>query len=178
MLWPARWLERLASPRWRFAPPTVPPAYCRACPCRGLPQPESAITTPLNHPLSRPDLHLHACQILKAAHRNLLFHHEPEHSRAEALRQEKGPSSPFGNEPSLDGRPNIRIREQLPTQNREFSVQHRATVEGPLCAFSCRFQRIAKNPIAPCVHRPGMLFLGVVEKGPDWFDRPLPKSLF
>ena len=55
------------------APLTGPPVYSRACPNQGLPQPESAITTRLNHPLPRQDLHLQACQRPKAAHRNLLL---------------------------------------------------------------------------------------------------------
>ena len=73
MLRPARWLERLTSPRRWLAPPTGPPVYGRACPNQGLPQPESAITTRLNHPLPRQDLHLQACQRPKAAHKNSLL---------------------------------------------------------------------------------------------------------
>jgi hypothetical protein len=72
LLRPARWLERQTSLRRRVAP-TDPPVYGRACPGRGLPRPESAITTRPNHPLPRQDFHLRACQRLKAAHRNLLF---------------------------------------------------------------------------------------------------------
>ena len=64
------------NPRRRRQAPTDPPVYGRACPGRGLPQPESAITTRPNHPLPRQDFHLRACQRLKAAHRNLLFQGE------------------------------------------------------------------------------------------------------
>jgi hypothetical protein len=42
-------------------------------PSRGLPRLVSAITTRPNHSLPRQDLHLRACQRLKAAHRNLLL---------------------------------------------------------------------------------------------------------
>ena len=73
MLRPACLLERLTSPCRQLAPPTGPPVYGRACPSRGLPQPESAITTRPNHPLPRQDLHLQVCQRLKAAHKNLLL---------------------------------------------------------------------------------------------------------
>jgi hypothetical protein len=73
MLRPARLLERLTSPCGQLVPPTRPPVYGRACPSRGLPQPESAMTTRPNHPLPRQDLHLQACQRPKAAHKNLLF---------------------------------------------------------------------------------------------------------
>ena len=73
MLRPACWFGRLARPRRQLAPPTGPPVYGRACPSRGLPQPESAITTRPNHPLPRQDLHLRARQRLKAAHRSLFF---------------------------------------------------------------------------------------------------------
>ena len=57
----------------RLTFPSLPVVYGRACPSQGLPRPESAITTRPNHPLPRQDLHLQACQRLKAAHRNLLF---------------------------------------------------------------------------------------------------------
>jgi hypothetical protein len=73
MLRPACWLERHTSPCRRLAPPTRPPAYGRACPGRGLPQPGSAMNARPNHPLPRQDLHLQVCHSLKAAHRNLLF---------------------------------------------------------------------------------------------------------
>ena len=74
MLRPARWLGRLTSPRRPLLQsPTGPPVYGRACPSRGLPQPESAITTRPNHLLPRRDSHPLACQRSKAAHRNLLF---------------------------------------------------------------------------------------------------------
>ena len=66
MLRPARWLGRLTSPRQRCAP-TGPPVYGRACPVRGLPQPESAITTRPNHLLPRRDSHPLAYQRTKAA---------------------------------------------------------------------------------------------------------------
>ena len=70
MLRPARWLGRLTSPRRPLLQsPTGPPVYGRACPSRGLPQPESAITTRLNHLLPRRDSHPLACQGSKAAHR-------------------------------------------------------------------------------------------------------------
>jgi len=69
---PACWLEWLTSPCRQLAPPTCPPVYGRACLGRGLPQPESAITTRPDHPLPRQDLHLRARQRLKAAHRTLL----------------------------------------------------------------------------------------------------------
>ena len=57
----------------RLTFPSLAVVYDRACPSRGLPQPESAITTRPNHPLPRQDLHLQVCQRLKAAHKNLLF---------------------------------------------------------------------------------------------------------
>ena len=67
---PARWLGRLTRPRRALLQrPTGPPVYGRACPSRGLPQPESAITTRLNHLLPRRDSHPLACQGSKAAHR-------------------------------------------------------------------------------------------------------------
>ena len=53
----------------RLTFPSLPAVYSRACPSRGLPQPESAITTRPNHPLPRQDLHLRVCQRSKAAHR-------------------------------------------------------------------------------------------------------------
>jgi len=65
--------RRLTSPCRQLAPPTRPPVYGRACPGRGLPHPESAITTRPNHPLPRQDLHLQVRQSPKAAHRHLLF---------------------------------------------------------------------------------------------------------
>ena len=70
MLRPARLLGRLTSPRRPLLQsPTGPPVYGRACPSRGLPQPESAITTRPNHLLPRRDSHPLACQGSKAAHR-------------------------------------------------------------------------------------------------------------
>ena len=57
----------------RLTFPSLVVVYGRACPSRGLPQPESAITTRPNHPLPRQDLHLQVCQRLKAAQRNLLL---------------------------------------------------------------------------------------------------------
>ena len=57
------------SPPGSFQNPTGPHVYGRACPGRGLPQPESAITTRPNHPLPRRDFHPLACQRPKAAHR-------------------------------------------------------------------------------------------------------------
>ena len=48
---------------------TGSPVYGRACPKRGLPLPESAITIRLNHLLPKRDFHLLACQRSKAAHR-------------------------------------------------------------------------------------------------------------
>ena len=65
---PMWWLGRLTSPRRRVIAPTGPPVYSRACPSRGLPQPESAMTTRLNHLLPRRDLHPQVCQRSKAAH--------------------------------------------------------------------------------------------------------------
>ena len=63
MLRPARLLGRLdQSPPVSFQSPTGPPVYGRACPSRGLPQPESAITTRPNHLLPRRDSHPLACQ--------------------------------------------------------------------------------------------------------------------
>ncbi len=67
---PVWWLGRLTSPRRRVAAPTGPPVYSRACPNRGLPQPESAMTTRLNHRLPRRDLHPQVCQRSKAARPN------------------------------------------------------------------------------------------------------------
>jgi hypothetical protein len=67
---PMWWLGRLTSPRRRVAAPTGPPVYSRACPSRGLPQPESAMTTRLNHRLPRRDLHPQVCQRSKAARLN------------------------------------------------------------------------------------------------------------
>jgi hypothetical protein len=70
MLRPARWLGRLTSPRRTlFQSPTGPPVYSRACPSRGLPLPESAITTRPNHLLPRRDSHPLTYQRSKAAHR-------------------------------------------------------------------------------------------------------------
>jgi len=64
-------LVRAAGPSLPvLAAPTGPPVYGRACPSRGLPQPESAMTTRPNHPLPRQDLHLQACQRPKAALRS------------------------------------------------------------------------------------------------------------
>ena len=57
----------------RLTFPSLAVVYGRACPSRGLPQPESAITTRPNHPLPRQDLHLQVCQRLKAAHRKLVL---------------------------------------------------------------------------------------------------------
>ena len=57
----------------RLTFPSLAVVCGRACPSRGLPQPESAITTRPNHPLPRQDLHLQVCQRLKAAQRNLLL---------------------------------------------------------------------------------------------------------
>ena len=54
----------------RLTFPSLAVVCGRACPSRGLPQPESAIATRPNHPLPRQDLHLQVCQRLKAAHRN------------------------------------------------------------------------------------------------------------
>jgi len=59
----------LSSPCRQLAPPTRPPVYGRACPSRGLPQPESAMTTRPNHPLPRQVFHLQVCPRLKAAGR-------------------------------------------------------------------------------------------------------------
>jgi hypothetical protein len=56
----------------RLTFPSLAVVYGRACFSRGLPQPESAITTRPNRPLPRQDFYLQACQRLKAAHRNLL----------------------------------------------------------------------------------------------------------
>lgn len=67
---PVWWLGRLTSPRRRVAAPTGPPVYSRACPNWSLPQPESAMTTRLNHRLPRRDLHPQVCQRSKAAHPN------------------------------------------------------------------------------------------------------------
>ena len=72
MLRPARLLGRLTSPRRPLLQsPTGPPVYGRACPSRGLPPPESAITTRLNRLLPRRDSHPLACQGSKAAHRTM-----------------------------------------------------------------------------------------------------------
>ena len=57
----------------RLTFPALAVVYDRACPSRGLPQPESAITTRPNHPLPRQDLHLQVCPSLKAAHRKLVL---------------------------------------------------------------------------------------------------------
>ena len=59
----------------RLTFPALAVVYDRACPSRGLPQPESAITTRPNHPLPRQDLHLQVCPSLKVAHRKLVFAH-------------------------------------------------------------------------------------------------------
>ena len=61
---PARLLGLLSGPR-RFA--TGQPIYSRACSSEGLPAPESAMTSRLNHLLPRQDFHLLACQRSKAA---------------------------------------------------------------------------------------------------------------
>ena len=47
--------------------PTGQPVYSRACSSEGLPPPESAMTSRLNHQLPRQDLHLLAFQRTKAA---------------------------------------------------------------------------------------------------------------
>ena len=57
----------------RLTFPSLAVVYGRACPSRGLPQPESAITTRPNHPLPRQGLHLRARQRLRAAHKNSVF---------------------------------------------------------------------------------------------------------
>ena len=53
----------------RLTFPSLSGVYDRACPSQGLPRTGSAITTRLNHPTPKQDLHLQACQRPKAAHR-------------------------------------------------------------------------------------------------------------
>jgi len=50
--------QSLPSRAVRLTFPSLAVVYGRACPSRGLPQPESAITTRPNHELPRQDLHL------------------------------------------------------------------------------------------------------------------------
>src|ERR1017187_5610712 len=99
MLRPARWLGRLASPRWTpFQNPTGSPVYGRACSSRGLPPPKSAITTRPNHLLPRRDSHPLACQRPKAAHRIMAGQNHTE-------RKDQGQSSMIlsGHDPVASG---------------------------------------------------------------------------
>ena len=71
----------------RLTFPALSAVHGRACPSRGLPQPESAITTRLNHLLPRRDSHPLACQGSKAAHRIMAGqNHVPEGPRSSKSR--------------------------------------------------------------------------------------------
>jgi len=67
----------LPSRAVRLTFPSLPAVYGRACPSRGFPQSESAITTRPNHPLPRQDLHLQVCPSPKAAHVEETAFHAP-----------------------------------------------------------------------------------------------------